>query len=64
MQFASIEEECGICGGKVRYSIVSQPADIRFCSPYERELLAGQLISSFGCDPLGDRLVLLNKIPG
>jgi len=59
-----IEEECGICGGKGEILHLSQPADIRFCSPYERELLAGQLISSFGCDPLGDRLVLLNKIPG
>ena len=59
-----IGEECGICGGKGEILHLSQPADVRFCSPYEREVLAGQLISSFGCDPLGDRLVLLNKIPG
>lgn len=59
-----IGEECGICGGKGEILHLSQPADVRFCSPYEREVLAGQLISSFGCDPLGNRLVLLNKIPG
>lgn len=59
-----IGEECGICGGKGEIFRLSQPADVRFCSPYEREVLAGQLISLFGCDPLGDRLVLLNKIPG
>ena len=59
-----IGEECGTCGGKGEILHLSQPADVRFCSPYEREVLAGQLISSFGCDPLGDRLVLLNKIPG
>ena len=59
-----IGEECGICGGKGERLHLSQPADVRFCSPYERELLAEQLISAFGCDPLGDRLILLNKIPG
>ena len=59
-----IGEECGTCGGKGEILHLSQPADVRFCSPYERELLAEQLISAFGCDPLGDRLILLNKIPG
>ncbi|AKB74800.1 PUA-PAPS reductase like fusion [Methanosarcina lacustris Z-7289] len=59
-----IGEGCGICGGKGEILHLSQPADVRFCSPYERELLAEQLISAFGCDPLGDRLILLNKIPG
>jgi phosphoadenosine phosphosulfate reductase len=59
-----IGEECGICGSKGEVLHLSQPADIRFCSPYEREVLEGQLILSFGCNPLKDRLVLLNKIPG
>ncbi|WP_440947799.1 phosphoadenosine phosphosulfate reductase family protein [Methanosarcina sp. T3] len=59
-----IGEECGSCGGKGEILHLSQPADVRFCSPYEREVLTDQLISAFGCDPLGDRLVLLNKIPG
>ena len=38
-----IGEECGICGGKGEVIHLSQPADVRFCSPYEREVLAGQL---------------------
>jgi phosphoadenosine phosphosulfate reductase len=59
-----IREECGICGGKGEILHLSQPADVRFCSPYEREVLAEHLVRSFGCDPLGDRLILLNKIPG
>ncbi len=59
-----IGEECGICGSKGEILHLSQPADVRFCSPYEREVLEAQLISSFGCDPLGERLILLNKIPG
>ncbi len=59
-----IGEECGICGGKGEILHLSQPADVRFCSPYEREVLAEQLLSAFGCNPLGNRLVLLNKIPG
>ncbi len=59
-----IGEECGTCGGKGEILHLSQPADVRFCSPYEREVLAEQLISAFGCDPLGDRLILLNKTPG
>jgi phosphoadenosine phosphosulfate reductase len=59
-----IGEECGICGGKGEILHLSQPADVRFCSSYERQVLEQQLISSFGCDPLGEKLVLLNKIPG
>ncbi|AKB33229.1 PUA-PAPS reductase like fusion [Methanosarcina siciliae HI350] len=59
-----IGEKCGLCGGKGEIVYLAQPADVRFCSPYEREVLADQLISAFGCDPLGNRLVLLNKIPG
>jgi len=37
---------------------------VRFCSPYERGVLRQQLLDQYGCDPLGDRLILLNKIPG
>ncbi len=59
-----IGEECGICGKPGETITLSQPADVRFCSPYERKVLAGQLILAFGCDPLGDRIILLNKIPG
>lgn len=59
-----IGEECGICGKPGETITLSQPADVRFCSPYERKVLAEQLVSAFSCDPLGDRIILLNKIPG
>ncbi len=59
-----IGEECGICGGRGEIIRLSQPADVRFCSPYEREVLEKHLYSAFGCNPLGERLILLNKIPG
>ncbi|MGB9938631.1 phosphoadenosine phosphosulfate reductase family protein [Methanosarcina sp.] len=59
-----IGEECGRCGSKGQALKLSQPADVRFCSPYEREVLDRQLYSAFGCNPLGERLILLNKIPG
>lgn len=60
-----IGEKCGRCGSRGRVIKLSQPADIRFCSPYEREVLDKQLYSVFGCNnPLGKRLILLNKIPG
>lgn len=59
-----IGEECGRCGGRGETLQLSQPADVRFCSPYEREVLDRQLYSAFGCNPLGERLILLNKIPG
>ena len=59
-----IGEECGRCGSKGEIIRLSQPADVRFCSPYERKVLDNQLCSAFGCNPLGNRLILLNKIPG
>lgn len=59
-----IGEECGRCGSKGEVIHLSQPADVRFCSPYEREVLDKQLYSAFGCNPLGEKLILLNKIPG
>ncbi len=59
-----IGEECGRCGGRGKSLQLSQPADVRFCSPYEREVLDRELYLAFGCNPLGKRLILLNKIPG
>ncbi|RXA16308.1 4Fe-4S dicluster domain-containing protein [Methanosarcina sp. MSH10X1] len=59
-----IGEECGRCGGRGEPLKLSQPADVRFCSPYEREVLDRQLYSAFGCNPLANRLILLNKVPG
>ncbi len=59
-----IGERCGRCGGNGEIIQLSQPADVRFCSPYERDVLVRQLNLAFGCNPLGQRLILLNKIPG
>jgi phosphoadenosine phosphosulfate reductase len=59
-----IEKECGICSGEGIKIDLSQPADVRFCSPYEREVLHNVLVAEFGTDPLDDRIILLNKIPG
>jgi phosphoadenosine phosphosulfate reductase len=59
-----IGEECGRCGSRGEVIQLSQPADVRFCSPYEQEVLDRHLYSAFGCNPLGERLILLNKIPG
>ncbi|MDD3874039.1 MAG: phosphoadenosine phosphosulfate reductase family protein [Methanosarcina sp.] len=59
-----IGKACGRCGGRGEVLLLSQPADVRFCSPYEREVLDRQLNLAFGCNPLGERLILLNKIPG
>lgn len=59
-----IGEVCGRCGGKGEIIRLSQPADVRFCSSHEREILDSQLRSSFDGNPLGNKLILLNKIPG
>ncbi|MCD4800292.1 MAG: phosphoadenosine phosphosulfate reductase family protein [Methanococcoides sp.] len=59
-----LDKKCGVCEGEIFEIKLSGPGDIRFCSPYERELLGKLLLSEFGRDPLGERLVLLNKISG
>ncbi|MGP8320612.1 MAG: phosphoadenosine phosphosulfate reductase domain-containing protein [Methanosarcinaceae archaeon] len=59
-----IGPRCFTCNNKGIQVHLSQPADIRFCSQFERMILANQLLSAYGCDPIGDRIVLLNKIPG
>ena len=59
-----LEPQCFTCKNKGTRLQLSQPADVRFCSPFERKILANQLMSAYGCDPLGDRIILLNKIPG
>jgi phosphoadenosine phosphosulfate reductase len=59
-----IDTGCCTCGHEGQKIVLSQPADVRFCSPYERSVLHEHLLRSFGCDPIGERLVLLNKIPG
>jgi len=37
---------------------------VRFCSPYERSIIHDVLTHSYGTDPLGERIILLNKIGG
>ncbi|WP_440953449.1 phosphoadenosine phosphosulfate reductase domain-containing protein [Methanococcoides sp. FTZ1] len=59
-----IKPECGSCGGEVLEVKLSGTGDIRFCSPYERDVLGELLLSEYGCDPIGQHMVLLNKIPG
>lgn len=59
-----IESQCSTCGNKGTELQLSQPADIRFCSQFERKTLTDQLVSLYGCDPIGDRIVLMNKVPG
>ncbi len=58
-----IGESC-TCGQRTDRLVLSQPADPRFCSPFEREVLHKCLLQDLGCDPLEERIVLLNKIPG
>jgi phosphoadenosine phosphosulfate reductase len=59
-----IADSCGACGSPGRQVRLSPPGDVRFCSPYERTVIRGLFDHDFGCDPIGERLVLLNKIPG
>ena len=59
-----LEKECNTCKKEGIRIDLSQPADVRPCFVYEREVLHELLMSSFDCDPLGQRVILLNKIPG
>jgi phosphoadenosine phosphosulfate reductase len=59
-----MEKGCNTCEEEGRKLDLSQPADVRFCSPYERGVLHELLISLFESDPFGERVILLNKIPG
>ncbi len=59
-----LSETCGTCGATARRVRLSPPGDARFCSPYERTIIRNLFEHDFGCDPIRERLVLLNKIPG
>lgn len=59
-----LDKICGKCGAEGKKTDLSQPADLRFCSPYERTVLHDILMSAYKCDPFADRVILLNKIPG
>ncbi len=55
---------CVACGNGGRVVPLSPPGDVRPCSPYERGILHQLLVDNYGADPIGERIVLLNKIPG
>ncbi|HEY3422903.1 MAG TPA: phosphoadenosine phosphosulfate reductase family protein [Methanocellaceae archaeon] len=59
-----ISEQCGTCGARGREVRLSPPGDVRFCSPFERTVIRRLFNDIYQCDPIGEKLVLLNKIPG
>lgn len=59
-----LNSACDICKSQGSHLNLSPPGEIRFCSPHENEVFRGLLLTAFGCDPIGDRIVLLNKTTG
>lgn len=59
-----ISDKCGACGAGGRELKLSPPGDVRFCSPFERTVIRRLFEKIYRCDPIGEKLVLLNKIPG
>lgn len=59
-----LRSTCDICRSQGSHVGLAPPGDVRFCSLPEREVLSGLLLSAFGCDPIGQRIVLLNKTTG
>ncbi|HUV81677.1 MAG TPA: phosphoadenosine phosphosulfate reductase, partial [archaeon] len=59
-----ISQECAMCNIQGKQISLPPPGDVRFCSPYERGTLHEILICRYGSDPLGNRIILLNKIGG
>ncbi|MCX9014761.1 MAG: phosphoadenosine phosphosulfate reductase family protein [Candidatus Methanoperedens sp.] len=59
-----LEEKCGICGKNGDKIELSPPGDIRFASPYEKDIIDKLVLKSFSSNPLSGKLILLNKIPG
>ncbi|HUV83530.1 MAG TPA: phosphoadenosine phosphosulfate reductase, partial [archaeon] len=59
-----ISQECAMCNIQGKQISLPPPGDVRFCSPYERGTLHEILINRYGSDPLGNRIILLNKIGG
>lgn len=59
-----IDSICDICNNKGAILKLSPPGDIRFCSPVEREILNDLLLKAFQCNPIEERIILLNKISG
>ncbi len=59
-----ITTQCALCHSTGERIELGPPGDVRFCSPYERSILHDVLTHSYGTDPLGERIILLNKIGG
>lgn len=59
-----IGEKCGVCGSNGDKITLSQPADVRFAQGYDYDLIEKHLLDLFSCNPLKNRVLLLNKIPG
>ncbi len=59
-----IGKKCNLCKGLGEEVSLGQPGDVRFCSPYEREILSDLLLRDYNCSPFGKRIILLNKVPG
>lgn len=60
-----LEHTCGVCGSTHPVQMtLSPPGDVRFCSQYERSLLNELIMRDFGVSPSGERVILMNRIPG
>ena len=59
-----LTETCAICREKGTKVDLSGPGDVRFASPYETKLLDDLILGTFGENPIAEKLILLNKIPG
>ncbi len=59
-----LEEVCGICREKGSKVDLSSPGDVRFASKYEKKLINDLISRYFGRNPVEEKLLLLNKIPG
>ena len=59
-----LEAQCGICREKGSKVDLSPPGDVRFASPHEKNIINDLISKSFGENPIAEKLILLNKIPG
>ena len=59
-----LEAQCGICREKGLDVDLSPPGDVRFGSPYEKNIINELVLKSFGENLIAEKLILLNKIPG
>ena len=59
-----LEAQCGICREKGETVNLSPPGDVRFASPYEKNIINDLISKSFGENPISEKLILLNKVPG